>query len=336
MKMKQVLHLLPSLLLLLSCEQTINLDHLRPDSKIVLNCVIAAGEPVEANLSRTWFYTDEKKNISIPDAEVKLYVNDVFQEQLLFVEADPTVLYDEPHYLSAFVPKPSDRLTLVASATGFAEVRATTQLPPKVPVSDISMLKDKTYIYQDDTMRIYLLAPSFQITIHDDPAEANYYLIYAEEEQFGYRAGENLDSIYWYAVDLDFSAEPLFANQVTVLDRVLGYDEMHSSWRMAFSDELINGKSYTMDLPSSYTYQYRYEYEDGYGPAVRPPVKFRICLHTISPDYYAYLKMLQELRKSSFAGDLSEIGFSEPIRVYSNVEGGTGVLGGSSPSYWEL
>lgn len=336
MKTKQILHLLPSLLLLLSCEQTINLDHLRPDPKIVLNCVIEAGEPVEANLSRTWFHTDEKKNTSIPDAEVKLYVNDVFQEQLQFIEADPKVLYDEPHYLSAFVPKPSDRLTLVASATGFAKVQATTQLPPKASVSDISVLNNETLLHANDTMRVYQVMSSLQVTIHDDPAKKNYYLIYAEEEDVDYWGDVHDTTYYWRSIDLDFSAEPLFTNQVSVLDRILGYDEERASWRMAFSDELINGKAYTIDLSlNPYSYRYRYEYEDGYGPTVRP-AKYRIYLHTISSDYYAYLKMLQELRKSSFTDDLAEIGFSEPRRVFSNVEGGTGALGGSTPSCWEL
>ena len=40
------------------------------------------------------------------------------------------------------------------------------------------------------------------------------------------------------------------------------------------------------------------------------------------------MKTMNDLYESGFVGDLAEIGFAEPVRIYSNVEGGTGILGG--------
>ena len=35
------------------------------------------------------------------------------------------------------------------------------------------------------------------------------------------------------------------------------------------------------------------------------------------------MKTMNDLYESGFVGDLAEIGFAEPVRIYSNVEGGT-------------
>lgn len=48
------------------------------------------------------------------------------------------------------------------------------------------------------------------------------------------------------------------------------------------------------------------------------------------------MKTMNDLYESGFVGDLAEIGFAEPDRIYSNVEGGTGILGGSCMESWEF
>ena len=52
--------------------------------------------------------------------------------------------------------------------------------------------------------------------------------------------------------------------------------------------------------------------------------------------YPPHMKTMNDLYESGFVGDLAEIGFAEPVRIYSNVEGGTGILGGSCMESWEF
>ncbi len=52
------------------------------------------------------------------------------------------------------------------------------------------------------------------------------------------------------------------------------------------------------------------------------PYKYRCYLYSISRSYYNYMKTMNDLYESGFVGDLAEIGFAEPVRIYSNVEGG--------------
>ena len=76
-------------------------------------------------------------------------------------------------------------------------------------------------------------------------------------------------------------------------------------------------------------------YQNKEDQSIIHPKKFRFYLQSISKDYYDYLKMLQELQSGSFTGDLSSAGFAAPIRLPSNVEGGTGVLGSATECIYE-
>ena len=115
-----------------SCEQIVELDSFKPAPKLVLNGVAKAGEPVRANLSRTWFHTDGKPNLTIPDADVKLYVNDVFLEQLTFVA--PAKEAQSGSYEAAYSPSAGDRIRITASAPGYPDIAAVSELPLPMPV----------------------------------------------------------------------------------------------------------------------------------------------------------------------------------------------------------
>ena len=49
-----------SLFGLMSCIKEIDLESLRPDPTLVVNCVAITGEPLTVSVSRTWFFTDER------------------------------------------------------------------------------------------------------------------------------------------------------------------------------------------------------------------------------------------------------------------------------------
>ena len=43
------------LFVLSGCEKEINLEHMRPEPKLVLNCLAVQGDTLSVELSRTWF-----------------------------------------------------------------------------------------------------------------------------------------------------------------------------------------------------------------------------------------------------------------------------------------
>ena len=73
-----------SLFGLMSCIKEIDLESLRPDPTLVVNCVAITGEPLTVSVSRTWFFTDDHPNVTLDKAEVNLFVNGVFKERMSF------------------------------------------------------------------------------------------------------------------------------------------------------------------------------------------------------------------------------------------------------------
>ena len=146
------------------------------------------------------------------------------------------------------------------------------------------------------------------------PDVGNYYLIYGKEfwhGRYGYGGGcdgieiNEGDTVYWTSSYIRFSEEPLFKNEVTAFDYIFGTGATSDDYWGAFSDELIDGRTYTMHLPLG-----------SYG-------------HTL------YLNKEDLSILYPFTGDLASSGFAEPIRLPSNVEGGAGVLGSATECIYE-
>ena len=57
------------------------------------------------------------------------------------------------------------------------------------------------------------------------------------------------------------------------------------------------------------------------------PKHLRVHLYAISAEYYRYLKVLQDKDTDSVSNLLIDGGLAEPIRVFSNIDGGVGILG---------
>lgn len=172
------------LFVLSGCEKEINLEHMRPEPKLVLNCLAVQGDTLSVELSRTWFYADNKvKDIFVSGADVRLYVNDVFRESL----SEVTVKYEEldidavRYKSSSYIPVAGDRIRLVASRDDFKEVEAVTEVPRPCSVSGFELQQESvrdTTEWFDDAYIHLAQNNTVCFTLHDEPGEDNYYLIY--------------------------------------------------------------------------------------------------------------------------------------------------------------
>ena len=190
---------------------------MRPDPKLVLNCLAVQGDTLSVELSRTWFYADNKVNdIFVSGADVKLYVNDVFRESL----AEVAVKYEDldieaiRYKSSSYMPMAGDRIRLVASRKGFKEVEAVTEVPRPCCVSNFELQQESVRDTSEWWNNTYIhLAQQNTVcfTLHDEPGEDNYYLIYFRQGNIW--GGEN-DTVYsWHSFRPDYGSEPVFAVQ---------------------------------------------------------------------------------------------------------------------------
>ncbi len=153
-----------------------------------------------------------------------------------------------------------------------------------------------SYIEENDVL-------IYQITFQDTPGKSNYYSlqIWGDDDHLG--------------VLLDFSVDPVFTQQQGILDEVFGSSMVN--WRgRVFSDELFDGKEYTLQVKEQLRSDTKYY------------TKRHIRLYSLSEPYYQYLLSLQNIKNEGIMGGLTNVGLAEPVRIYSNVEGGTGIAGG--------
>ncbi|MDH6535758.1 hypothetical protein M2101_002449 [Parabacteroides sp. PM5-20] len=305
---------------LFSCEKEINLEHLRPTPRLVLNSVAVVGDVVTASVSRTWFFTDDHPNVTIEDAEVHLYVNGQWKEKMIWQEGY-TDYNSKAYYYSSYQPVAGDRIKITASKKGFNEVYAETTIPEKN-----KFLKVTEKLEAHSQWGYISYKNRLNITFQDDPNRRDFYLIQIEsgvplwdwEGEEPVYTGE----YHWQRAYADYDEEPLFTSKFTALDKVLGYDWLSGYNGRVFSDDLINGKEYTMRVYVSGHYYYSPIEEEEY-----LPVFYRVNLYTISEAYYRYLKSLIEMDDDTLTESLAESGLAEPTRIYSNINGGVGILG---------
>lgn len=339
MKIKHTLLILfPAVTLLLaSCVENIDMEDFRPNPRLVLNTVALVNSPLTASLSRTWFYTDKHPNVTIGNAHVELYVNDTFRELLVWQEGDADY-NSKGYYASSYCPAVADRIRLVAKAEGFKEVSAETILPQPARLVSTTITTKRDTIYSHSYYEVTTTYTN-HITMKDDGTQKDYYLIRFESGS-SILGDDNTWRYYWNSIQVDYSSDPLFDQDLSTLDKVLGNDWLSGYNGRVFSDELINGKEYTFNFKSQSSFSkpipdeelpdtdYPEEMPDTIPPP-RPPELFRVVLYSLSEDYYKYLKVLQTKDDGTISYDLIDAGLAEPIRVYSNVSGGLGICGGS-------
>lgn len=312
------------LFLTTSCFKEVDLEDLRPESKLVLNSVASKGEPLKASLSRTWFYTENYPNVTINDAQVNLYVNDRLIEEMTW-DVEEHEYYSIGNYVSSYSPVSGDRIRIEASKSGFKDIVANDIVPDRPPIMSFVAEKIEAHNPYSSTE----IKTRFKVTVKDDPNVANFYLIsfltgtprYDYDSEDWTKPPVYSGEYYWKTPYIDYTSEPLFGNKISILDKVFGNDWLSGYNGRPFSDEQINGKEYTITLEeSSYSGHWQTESET-------LPDSARVYLYSISESYYRYLSDLNTFSEGSLNNDLANAGLAEPIRVFSNIEGGLGIMG---------
>ena len=326
------------LLALSACVEEINLDELRPDPTLVVNCVAVTGEPLKVYVSRTWFVTESRPDMPLDEVEVDLYVNDRPKEGLTLHEDD---LFNTPDYfVSDYLPAAGDRICVEVSHPELGEASAETEMPERAWFVDA----DVRLVDMDNSQ-----SAIYEVTFRNDASRSDYYLLGLDEgiPVFDAVAKRYTGEYDWTSLSFDYATDPVIAGSFTALDYLFGADGLWASGGVVFSDELIDGEEYTLRLRQDYYHDTGYPIkvvpdsvrfsevpEEDYTPI--PPRHLRVHLYTLSADYYNYLKATQEESSSSVMGGLVDVGLAEAVRVYSNIEGGIGILGGCHVGTFEV
>lgn len=323
--------------LLCGCEKEVNLEHLRPAPKLVLNSVCYPDSFVKVHVSRTWFHTEDRPNVTLPDADVSLYVNGAFREKMQF-QPELDNLNTVNCYLAGYRPAPGDQLRITASLPGFQPVEAETTVPPTDPVREMWVEVKKDTIFENGYYKIRRYE-TFHFTLEDDGRQENFYQLGCQRgvPQIAFtEEGDTLWYYLWVNVQPDYKADPVYDTHFSSLDQIFGYGWLATTYGRAFTNKLFYGKKYTLRLPAQYPQDIYFDSlppdeNDYYTPIEEYlPTRYRLCLYSLSGSYYKYLKTLQDKSEDTFSNELVDAGLAEPIHIYSNVRQGTGIVGAAT------
>ena len=156
-----------------------------------------------------------------------------------------------------------------------------------------------------------------KFTLNDPAGERNYYMIKFSTTKRTFRPGPISDNppqwvsgqYFYLSVDDDVLFD---INATDEIFDIGGSDNADYGYEILFTDERINGQSHTIHFSTNIN--------------DTKPESAYLEVYSVSPEYYMFKKTLRAARNQ----DDVEIMFSEPVQLYSNVEGGGGVLGGAS------
>jgi hypothetical protein len=299
------LSILGLFLFVIACEKTIEINLEDAKIRIVLNAELNPDSTISVNITRSRHILDNAAIVPITDATVTLYEDDVLIGTLSYKSSG--------NYDINYKPIVGKTYKIEVAHGNYDDVYAFTIIPEAIPITDI----DTTKSYDEYGSQIY----NFSIKFTDPSVERNYYMI-GMRNRYSYEAwDENLivyDTLYvgpdTTIVHIEYggyywtkTTENLwFQTDDMIIDEVIYFNNVG-----VFSDELINGKEYSVKLRV-----------DGYGMYSDTNMVF-VDLYAISPEYYKYL--------TSFARHQNANGdpFAEPVMVFSNVVEGIGIFAAS-------
>ncbi|WP_455586735.1 DUF4249 domain-containing protein [Bacteroides sp.] len=318
--MKQKYHIYIFLLLTISvssCYKEIDLDKYRTPPKIVINSAVSPDNVIIASVTRTWFYPESTPYVKLPHAKVELYINDEYIEQMTWEQYDKddtSSKTPDSVFVSHVTPKAQDRIKIVASAEGYETAIAEETIPNGVLILKTSYNNitkrpnpDVTYIGPDgNIVEQFIYEIEYDITFQDESETSNFYALTILRKK-SYSWGDS-----FYQNELQ-STDPVLSENTNILDGAMGFDglDTHS---FLFTDKQIAGQKYTLNLKEICN-----ENPDN--------STISIYFYSLSQSYYQYILSIQKISGSTLEGALGNLGFGEPIRIYSNVEGGSGILG---------
>ena len=315
-------------LFLSSCEKEIEFNGSQTDPKLVINSLIEPGQPIKANISKSFFFLDNEADTEAPnDLVAMLYVNGESLGEMT-LSYDTAVSYDiwnpnEPNmgrvqkvYTHDYCPVAGDVIKITASANGFDDVEATTSpIPNDLNVqlnSEVTRWSSYyNYMYNDTIVVDSLLYISAYVNLtlnitDPNPGQTDFFRVLISNGEGGV-AVNSFDCIFDYD-------DPVFGSAMPDND-IVDFSDLDTRPEGVFTDVLFDGRSYQLrfklHIPISL-------YENEYDPEF---FQLPISLQHLSKEYYNYLNTCDQ-------GEDIITFFAEPIQTYTNVEGGYGIVGG--------
>lgn len=328
--MKQSLYPLFALALMIlagACEKEIAFKGEVTEPRLTLAARAVVGEPFDVYVASSIFFLESenagaafKKGLDTARGTVRCYVNG--EKDGIEMALDSALSVAGFCYRAAYVPAPGDHIRLEAEFPGFDKVWSEVDVP-RLPRFEL-LARESRKMENDWGADSDYYEIDLTLAVTDDGSYDKYYFIqplasYQRSWPWGgYVGGEGTG-------DPDepedvFSSLIFTSNDIifTSSRNVLGSDSGTSFGSSYFSDALIKGKRHEFKITLLYV------------PAPELVSRLGLKLATAEENLYWYDYSYSQL-EMSFGGL-----FAEAVTLYSNVNGGYGILSAAAPLWLEV
>lgn len=296
-------------LLLLSCEQEIEVDIPHTPPKIMINATLVPYElpngkylGVELRGSRHIF--DSTSNTLITNALVLLYRDSNFMDTLKY---DHVFQFYPVGYAALDGPMAGERYQISVSAPGYSDVYSQTIIPQKVYIDKVEIDR---IAFKDEDGLVY---SKITLTFNDPLSQNNYYEVVLSD----YNNEYNPDDYYELTTYEPYVVSEIHYPPVTNVD-------LRNPKYLLFNDKSFNGKKVEM------TFYYMASQAIHAGVHILSGGSILVQLRNVTKEYY-------DFRSSFLYNTFNQVenmlyGTGEPMNVYSNVENGYGIFAGFNNS----
>lgn len=293
--MRQYILSLATIALLSSCEKTITVKLPEHQSKLVINSYTKTSDTIMVQVGKSMdiLKFNRLKDLSVPNAAVKLYVDGVETGLLSYDQFKGL-------YTSNVIATPGKVYTIKVSAPSFDDAQATSQVPSFVPIAKLTHLKEVRIGAEGETQ------DEIRIQFHDPAGTNDFYivrLVSPTEDSNNNNNGSfycvntpdpSVESIYNESIDQNtcLSGEGIFLRDAL-------FNGEDKELRLYIGTSMLNGTHISSNGDTLYT---------------------KVELYHVSEDYFRYYK--------SYRSAIENNGnpFSEPTNVYSNIKNGYGIF----------
>jgi hypothetical protein len=317
MKKTYISTTLAAALFAVSCETAMDYNGPVRGPKMVVNAIVeptTGDAPHNIGVGESVFIFGGRDPQPVNDATFKIWRNGV-EVPVATDGVDPKSGNTIYSFRSPLVA--GDRLTLEGETPLHGKVTASDVVPSAAVIKNVSTE------WTNDGSRIL-------VTISDPAGERNFYAIRLYKVEHWLSKWEDwsvstYDNIVYRTKRFDVEEEIYFDKSHEILfDNIDGTPTGTLSWN-EFSDELIDGRDYTLTLMAgirNYGRGMDFEFETWSSGEVVLGASIRVEVVTLSAGVFQYLRSVE------MAG-MQDV-FSEPVQIYSNVAGGFGIFGASN------
>jgi hypothetical protein len=270
-----------------------------PSPKMVVNSIInALSDTNLIKISESVFDFSDRKPGIVENPEINLSINGKICDRLWL----DTIIGVHAYYKFVSKLNIGDKVEFSAHTPKHGTVKGYDHVPNVI--TEIKNIETSWFIRDDrEYLRMY-------VTLKDNPNERNFYRIVVKTKADIVHPSIQEPINYWDLHEVFTDDEMLFHHPTETEEE----GKLPNFYRI-FSDDMIQGKEYTLNVYIRYDNYANTPNED----YVRQWVKVEI--HTLSE------KLYQNLQSQGLASGTTGDVFSEPVKIYTNMQGGYGILG---------